>query len=137
MGMHHRFIAFDSPFERFIYMDGDTLLLDAVDKIFAILDRHDRVVYDFQHKYPTHVYEVSQPKLFEVFSRDCIEKEIFCAGFYASKIGLFDENQRDWLIEQLRAGEAEILYPMAPDQTIVDYMMMRSNFSMIIYPSIA
>jgi alpha-N-acetylglucosamine transferase len=36
MGMHHRFIAFDSPFERFIYMDGDTLLLDAVDKIFAI-----------------------------------------------------------------------------------------------------
>ena len=129
MGMHHRFIAFDSPFDRFIYMDGDTLLLDAVDKIFAILDRHDCVVYDFQHKDPTHVYEVSQPKLFEVFSRDRIEREIFCAGFYASKIGLFDENQRDWLIEQLRAGEAEILYPMAPDQTIVNYMMMRSNFS--------
>jgi hypothetical protein len=110
-------------------MDGDTLLLDAIDKIFAILDRHDCVVYDFQHKDPTHVYEVSQPKLFEVFSRDRIEKEIFCAGFYASKTGLFDENQRDWLIEQLRAGEAEILYPMAPDQTIVNYMMMRSNFS--------
>ena len=54
MGMHHRFIAFDSPFERFIYMDGDTLLLDAIDKIFAILDRHDCVVYDFQHKDPTH-----------------------------------------------------------------------------------
>ena len=129
MGMHHRFIAFDSPFERFIYMDGDTLLLDAIDKIFAILDRHDCVVYDFQHKDPTHVYEVSRPKLFEVFSRDRIEKEIFCAGFYASKTGLFDENQRDWLIERLRAGEAEILYPMAPDQTIVNYMMMRSNFS--------
>jgi hypothetical protein len=60
------------------------------------------------------------------------KRRFFVQVFYASKIGLFDENQRDWLIEQLRAGEAEILYPMAPDQTIVNYMMMRSNFSILI-----
>lgn len=128
-GTHRRYCAFDGPFDRFIYMDGDTLLMSPLDRVFAQLDNYDCVVYDFQHKDITHVYEVTSPKLLEIFPQERLNQEIFCSGFYASKIGLFDENQRDWLVEQLRAGEAEILYPMAPDQTIVNYMMMRSNFS--------
>jgi hypothetical protein len=87
------------------------------------------VVYDFQHKDITHVYEVTSPKLLEIFPQERLNQEIFCSGFYASKKGLFAENQRDWLIEQLRAGEAEIVYPMAVDQPLLNYMMMRSNFS--------
>lgn len=128
-GTHRRYCAFDGPFDRFIYMDGDTLLMSPLDRVFAQLDNYDCVVYDFQHKDITHVYEVTSPKLLEIFPQERLNQEIFCSGFYASKKGLFAENQRDWLIEQLRAGEAEILYPMAPDQTIVNYMMMRSNFS--------
>ena len=128
-GTHRRYCAFDGPFDRFIYMDGDTLLMSPLDRVFAQLDNYDCVVYDFQHKDITHVYEVTSPKLLEIFPQERLNQEIFCSGFYASKIGLFDENQRDWLVEQLRAGEAEIFYPMAPDQTIVNYMMMRSNFS--------
>jgi hypothetical protein len=128
-GTHRRYCAFDGPFDRFIYMDGDTLLMSPLDQVFTQLDNYDCVVYDFQHKDITHVYEVTSPKLLEIFSQERLNQEIFCSGFYGSKKGLFAENQRDWLIEQLRAGEAEILYPMAPDQTIVNYMMMRSNFS--------
>ncbi|MFM6446625.1 MAG: Npun_R2821/Npun_R2822 family protein, partial [Microcystis panniformis] len=128
-GTHRRYCAFDGPFDRFIYMDGDTLLMSPLDRVFAQLDNYDCVVYDFQHKDITHVYEVTSPKLLEIFPQERLNQEIFCSGFYGSKKGLFDENHRDWLIEQLRTGEAEILYPMAPDQTIVNYMMMRSNFS--------
>jgi len=128
-GTHRRYCAFDGPFDRFIYMDGDTLLMSPLDRVFAQLDNYDCVVYDFQHKDITHVYEVTSPKLLEIFSQERLNQEIFCSGFYGSKKGLFDEERRNWLIEQLRAGEAEILYPMAPDQTIVNYMMMRSNFS--------
>ena len=128
-GTHGRYCAFDGPFDRFIYMDGDTLLMSPLDQVFAQLDNYDCVVYDFQHKDITHVYEVTSPKLLEIFSQERLNQEIFCSGFYGSKKGLFDEERRNWLIEQLRAGEAEILYPMAPDQTIVNYMMMRSNFS--------
>jgi hypothetical protein len=127
-GTHRRYCAFDGPFDRFIYMDGDTLLMSPLDRVFAQLDNYDCVVYDFQHKDITHVYEVTSPKLLEIFSQERLNQEIFCSGFYGSKKGLFDEERRNWLIEQLRAGEAEILYPMAPDQTIVNYMMMRSNF---------
>jgi hypothetical protein len=128
-GTHRRYCAFDGPFERFIYMDGDTLLMSPLDRVFAQLDNYDCVVYDFQHKDITHVYEVTSPKLLEIFPQERLNQEIFCSGFYGSKKGLFDGERRNWLIEQLRAGEAEILYPMAPDQTIVNYMMMRSNFS--------
>lgn len=128
-GTHRRYCAFDGPFDRFIYMDGDTLLMSPLDRVFAQLDNYDCVVYDFQRKDITHVYEVTSPKLLEIFSQERLNQEIFCSGFYASKKGLFAENQRDWLIEQLRAGEAEIVYPMAVDQPLLNYMMMRSNFS--------
>ncbi|MBE8995073.1 Npun_R2821/Npun_R2822 family protein [Microcystis aeruginosa] len=126
-GTHRRYCAFDGPFDRFIYMDGDTLLMSPLDRVFAQLDNYDCVVYDFQHKDITHVYEVTSPKLLEIFSQERLNQEIFCSGFYGSKKGLFDEERRNWLIEQLRAGEAEIVYPMAVDQPLLNYMMMRSN----------
>jgi hypothetical protein len=128
-GTHRRYCAFDGPFERFIYMDGDTLAMGSMERIFQLLDRYDCIVYDFQHKDLTHVYEVASPKLLDVFPPERLQTEIFCSGFYGSKKGLFPEAKRQWLIEQLKKGEAEILYPMAPDQTIVNYMMMRSGYS--------
>jgi len=127
-GTHRRYCAFEGLFERFLYMDGDTLLMGDVASIFSKLKEHDCIVYDFQYKYPSHVYEVNSSKLKKVFSPERIKKEIFCSGFYASKRGLFSAEEKEWLIEQLRK-EAEILYPMAPDQTIIDYMMMRPNHS--------
>jgi hypothetical protein len=128
-GTHRRYCAFDGPFDRFLYMDADTLLMGAVEPIFAQLERHDCIVYDFQYKDLTHVYEVSSPKLTEVFSKERLKSEIFCSGFYASKKDLFDEETRNKLLDYLRSGEAEILYPMAPDQTLINYMMMRSPHS--------
>ena len=128
-GTHRRYCAFDSPFDRFLYMDADTLLMSPVDNIFALLENNDCVVYDFQHKDPTHVYTVDSPKLATVFSQQRIATEIFCSGFYASKQDLFPEESRNKLISYLKSGEAEILYPMAPDQTLINYMMMRSGCS--------
>ncbi|NCS38139.1 MAG: sugar transferase [Microcystis aeruginosa BS13-10] len=128
-GTHRRYCAFDGPFDRFIYMDGDTLLMSPLDRVFAQLDNYDCVVYDFQHKDITHVYEVTSPKLLEIFPQERLNQEIFCSGFYGSKKGLFDGERRNWLLERLRAGEAEIVYPMAVDQPLLNYMMMRSNFS--------
>lgn len=126
LGMHRRFCAFDGPFDRFIYMDADTLLLSPVDFIFDQLDQHDWVVYDFQYKDPTHVYSMAAPQLTSVFSANRIATEIFCAGFYATKRGLFDQAQQNRLIDQLQQGDAAVLYPMAPDQTILNYMAMKS-----------
>ncbi|PSF33612.1 sugar transferase [Aphanothece hegewaldii CCALA 016] len=128
-GTHRRYCAFDGPFERFIYMDGDTVAMGPMNDIFKLLDQYDCITYDFQYKDPTHVYDLASPKLLKVFSQERIQSEIFCSGFYGSKKDLFTEEKRNWLIEQLKNGEAEILYPMAPDQTLINYMMMKSGFS--------
>jgi len=128
-GTHRRYCAFDGPFERFLYMDGDTLLMGKVEQIFSQLEYNDCVVYDFQYKDPSHVYQISSPKLTAIFPETRREKEIFCSGFYASKKDLFDQEKRKWLLAELKKGEAEILYPLAPDQTIINYMMMKTGYS--------
>ncbi len=128
-GTHRRYCAFDAPFDRFIYMDADTLLMSPLETIFSQLDSHDCIVYDFQHKDLTHVYDVKSNQLTKVFSEKRLKQEIFCSGFYASKKDLFSDNKRSQLIANLQEGEAEILYCMAPDQTIINYMMMRYDCS--------
>ncbi|MGB5771599.1 MAG: Npun_R2821/Npun_R2822 family protein, partial [Crocosphaera sp.] len=128
-GTHRRYCAFDGPFQRFFYLDADTLLMGPVQPFFAQLESSDCVVYNYQYKNPEHVYNLSASKLTKIFPPERISSEIFCSGGYGSKQGLFDAQIREWLLSQLKLGEAEILYPMAPDQTIINYMMMRSGCS--------
>lgn len=125
-GGHRRFCAFDEPFDRFIYLDADTLVMNSLDFIWKKLDEYDGIVYDFQFKHPDKVYNVQSPKLTQIFTPEQLEKQMFCSGFYASKKGLFDENKIAQLVSYLQGGEREILYPTG-DQPVVNYMFMRSG----------
>ena len=125
-GAHRRFCAFDGPFEKFIYMDADTLVMNSLDAVFQKLESSDFVVYDFQFRDPTKVYNIQSPKLLEVFEQYRIDSEIFCSGFYGSKQGLFDQNTRDWLVAELKSGDAEILYSGAGEQPLLNYMVMKT-----------
>ena len=126
---NHRYVAFDpdSPFEKFIYLDADTLVLNSLDFIIDQLDKKDFVIYDFQYKDPSHIFNVNSPKLLEVFSQEMINTKIFCSGFYGAKRGIFPPDRRNWLISKLAEGDAEILYPLAPNQSVLNYMVMKSN----------
>ncbi|MBD1934720.1 MULTISPECIES: Npun_R2821/Npun_R2822 family protein [Cyanophyceae] len=128
-GAHRRFCGFDGPFEKFVYMDADTLLMNSLNPIFKQLERVDWVVYDFQFLDATKVYNIKSPKLFQVFEKKRVDSEIFCSGFYGAKQGLFQQEQRDWLISKLREGEGEILYSGAGEQPLINYMVMRSQLS--------
>lgn len=129
VGTHRRFCAFDGPFDRFLYMDADTLLLNSVAFIFNQLNQQDWVTYDFQFKDLSHVYDSASPRLNLIFSSAQLQQEIFCTGFYAAQKGLFDQSQREWLLSELSQGDAEVLYPMAPDQTLLNYMVMKAGLS--------
>jgi hypothetical protein len=131
LGMHRRFCVFDteSPFDQFIYFDGDVLVLNSLDYIFEQLNQNNFVVYDFQYKDPSHVYNIYSSKLPEIFPEERVRSEIFCAGCYASKKGIFSQQKRDWLVKQIQSGEGEILYSNAPDQSILNYMTMRLGIS--------
>ncbi|MTJ52150.1 sugar transferase [Anabaena sp. UHCC 0253] len=129
IGTHRRYCAFDGPFDRFVYMDADTLLISPLDQIFAKLEQNDWVVYDFQYTDLSHVYDIASVKLTELFTSEQLKTEIFCSGFYGSKKDIFPEPMRISLLEKLRQGEAAVLYDMAPDQTILNYLVMRSGIS--------
>lgn len=129
VGTHRRFCAFDGPFDQFLYMDADTLLLDSPDLIFSRLDTQDFVVYDFQFKQPEHVYEMTAPGLKQVLPEAYLQTGIFCSGFYGSHQGLFPLEKRDCVLNALKSGDAAMLYPMAPDQTLLNYMVMRCGIS--------
>lgn len=124
MGTHRRFCAFDGPFDRFLYMDADTLLLSPPDLVFDTLEHHDWVTYDFQHKDLSHVYDLASPLVELLFSGEDLHRQVFCSGFYGSRRDLFDPDQAQDLLHRLGDGEAEVLYPMAPDQTILNYLVM-------------
>ncbi|WP_293154769.1 MULTISPECIES: Npun_R2821/Npun_R2822 family protein [unclassified Microcoleus] len=128
-GAHRRFCAFDGPFENFIYLDADTLVMNSLDAVFQKLESSDFVVYDFQFLYPTKVYNIQSPKLLEVFEQNRIDSEIFCSGFYGSKQGLFDRNTRGWLVAELKSGDAEILYAGAGEQPLLNYMVMKTGMN--------
>lgn len=131
LGMHRRFYGFDpgAPFDRFVYLDADTLLLQSLDPIFSYLQQHDFVVYDFQYKDPLHVFNLESPQLLKVFEPKRIETEIFCAGMFASKKGVFTTAELEFLLTQLQAGEADLLRRQSPDQSVLNYMVMRSKKS--------
>jgi hypothetical protein len=130
MGMHRRFCCFDGPFERFIYLDADILAMNSFDALFNRLDDHDFVTYDFQYKDLSHVYDVNAD-LTAVFERDRLETEIFCAGLYASKKGVFTDEMLADLLAHLQAGDADILYANGPDQSILNYMVMKSGINAV------
>ncbi|MEC4815609.1 MAG: sugar transferase [Scytonema sp. PMC 1069.18] len=125
-GGHRRFCAFDGPFDKFVYMDADTLVMNSLDVVFQKLDEYDCVVYDFQFRFPEKVYNIESPKLLKVFDEDFIKNQIFCSGFYASKKGLFSSEKMEELLSYLKAGEREILYQTG-DQPVINYMFMRSG----------
>jgi len=124
MGTHRRYCAFDGPFDRFLYMDADTLLLSDPAPLFAALDRYDWVTYDFQYKDLSHVYDLDAPQFGTLFSAEQMARQSFCSGFYASRRGLFDPADSADILAAL-ATDAAILYPMAPDQTLLNYLVMR------------
>ena len=131
VGENHRYCAFDprAPFERFIYLDADTLLMKPLDFIFHQLETSDFAVYDFQYKDPSHIFNVKSSRLTEIFGEDRIASEIFCSGCFAAKRGLFPPESRDWIISELQKGEAEVLYLGAPNQSVLNYMVMKTGLS--------
>ncbi|MBE7381154.1 MAG: sugar transferase [Leptolyngbya sp. SIO1E4] len=125
MGTHRRFCAFEGPFDRFIYMDADTLLLSPPDPVFHALETVDWVTYDFQHKDLSHVFNVASTQLPKLFSDEQLKAQVFCSGFYGSKREIVTAPDIQDYLEKLSQGEAEVLYPMAPDQTILNYFVLR------------
>lgn len=131
VGENHRYVSFDpaAPFEEFIYLDADTLVMQPLDFMFERLSQADVVVYDFQFKDLSHIFNVNSDKLTTVFSEERLKRDIFCSGCYASKRGLFSTAELDYVVETLAQGNSEVLYMGAPNQSLLNYMVQINGHS--------
>lgn len=128
--MHRKFCAIDGPFDRFIYFDADTLLMGPLDYVYEKLDVYDWVVNDFQYKSDVKFIFDGSPELRQqVFNLDNLQSKVFCAGWFATKKNIFSPALRAELIDKLIAGEADVMGFLAPDQSLFNYMVLKSGIS--------
>ncbi len=127
--LHRKFCCFDGPFEEFLFLDADIVILASVEPYLEKLGESDLVVYDDQFRGPTHVFRMDSPRLREIFTEAELTTKMFCTGLFASRRTVLDGAKRAKLLADLCAGDAEVLYPWAPDQTVLNYMVLRSGCS--------
>ncbi|MBE9034973.1 Npun_R2821/Npun_R2822 family protein [aff. Roholtiella sp. LEGE 12411] len=128
--MHRKFCAVDGPFDKFIYFDADTLLMGPIDYVYEKLDSYDWVVNDFQYKSDLkYIFDGSPELLQQVFNQEKLQSQIFCAGWFASKKNIFTQIMVTDILSKLEAGEADVMALVAPDQSVFNYMVLRSGIS--------
>lgn len=129
LAMHRKLCSFNGPFEKFVYFDADTLAMGPLDRVYQKLDDYDWVVDDFQYlsdiKY---VFDAPQEQLIQVFGEAKLRSHISCAGWFASKKGVFPEDKLNFLLDKL-TSEAETMGLSGPDQSLFNYMVMQSGIS--------
>ncbi|MDY7008171.1 MAG: hypothetical protein SWX82_30635 [Cyanobacteriota bacterium] len=89
--LQRKFAAFDGPFEKFVFYDGDSLAMKPLDNVFEKLDTYDFVFDDWEHKKPTPVASLNIPTIESsgIYQETDIRPKIHCGSFFGSKKGLF------------------------------------------------
>ena len=133
INMHRRYCAFDGPFDRFVYIDCDTLIFQSLDHAFLKLDEYDFIVHDFQRETSLRRKEVSH--FFEVFkedyeSEDALYKKFHCSGFWGSQKGAIQEKDLEYFLEELANGDIKIFQTWLSEQLILNYMMLKKGLKL-------
>ncbi len=123
--------SFDGPFDKFVYMDADTLLMDSIARVYDKLDTYDWVVNDFQYKSDSHYIfnPEKQDILDDIIGLEKAKSQIFCAGWFASKKDVFNRERMSELLGYLNSGDAEVLSLRGSDQPLYNYLVSRSGIS--------
>ncbi|MBW4527814.1 MAG: sugar transferase [Phormidium tanganyikae FI6-MK23] len=127
---HRKFCCFDGMFDRFLYIDADTLLMSPIDQVFEKLDRYDWVVNDFQYLSAINlIFNTDSKELLEQFSPEELKANIFCSGFFASKKSVFSQEKAAQFLERLKAGEADFMSVRGSDQPMLNYTVLGNKLS--------
>ncbi|MER3434208.1 MAG: sugar transferase [Leptolyngbya sp. ERB_1_1] len=128
--MHRKLCCFDGEFDSFIYFDADTLALHSVDSIFQKLETYDWVANDYQYSSDIkYIFDAPETALVEFFDAETLKSNVFCAGWFASKKNVFTDKILRSLLTSLQAGESDLLAFWGTDQSLMNYMVLRSQIS--------
>jgi hypothetical protein len=125
------------PFDRFLYIDTDTVVFTPIAKVLNDLDSYDFLSYDYQHKGGTRNVFSAAVTDQGVFTEAELQ-DIFNCGFWASKKGLMSEQD---LYDVFRECAAHPDYfdfsEKTSDQPIINYMILKcvpNRFNLVRQP---
>ncbi|MBX2864922.1 MAG: hypothetical protein KTR27_15325 [Leptolyngbyaceae cyanobacterium MAG.088] len=130
--LHRKFAAFDGPFERFVFFDGDSLAMKSVEDVVTRLETYDFVFDDWEHAKTGKQAALNIPLIEEtgLFERDDIRAKLHCSSFFGAKRGLFGAAELDQLQDYLtQQGEAAWINGQGwwDDAFLFNYMTLRSE----------
>ncbi len=130
--LHRKFAAFDGPFERFVFFDGDSLAMKSVEAIITRLDTYDFVFDDWEHAKDNHqaALDISLIESTGAFMAADIRPKLHCSSLFGSKRGLFGTAELAKLQERLtEQGEAAWVNGQGwwDDAFLFNYMTLRSE----------
>ncbi|MBD2082024.1 Npun_R2821/Npun_R2822 family protein [Leptolyngbya sp. FACHB-17] len=127
---HRKFCCFDGQFDRFLYIDADTLLMGSVDPVFEKLDQYDWIVNDYQYLSDASlIFNTDSEALLEQYSLEKLRANIFCSGFFASKKSVYNQEKAKQFLERLKAGEADFMSLRGSDQPMLNYTVLGNQIS--------
>lgn len=125
------------PFDRFLYIDTDTVVFSPIARLLDYLDDYDFLCYDYQHR--GGIRNVFSPAVIDqqVFT-EAERQDLFNCGFWASKKGLISEQD---LYDSFRECAAHPEYfdfsEKTSDQPIINYLILQrvsSRFNLVRQP---
>ncbi|MEA5575632.1 Npun_R2821/Npun_R2822 family protein [Anabaena sp. UHCC 0451] len=128
--LQRKMCVFDGLFDRFIFCDADSLAMKSFDNIFEKLNNYDFIFDDWIHtkdktKVPLNIPLLENQNL---FTEKDIRPRLHCSDFFASKRGLFAEQELLELQNLLvKKKEVEWLTAWWDDAHLFNYLTFKSN----------
>ena len=132
--LHRKFVAFDGPFEQFVFFDADSLAMKPIQDVQEKLQTYDFVFDDWEHTKSQANAALNIPLIEAtgIFTKAEIQSKLHCSSFFGSKRGLFNPQQLDILLKRIaEEGEAAWVNSQAwwDDAFLFNYMTLRSERS--------
>ncbi|MEO0684736.1 MAG: Npun_R2821/Npun_R2822 family protein [Cyanobacteria bacterium J06649_11] len=132
--LHRKFVAFDGPFEQFVFFDADSLAMKPIEDIREKLQTYDFVFDDWEHAKSENQAALNIPLIEAtgMFTESQIKPLLHCSSFFGSKRGIFNAQELNLLLDRItEEGEAAWVNGQAwwDDAFLFNYMTLRSGRS--------
>ena len=131
-GHHRKFIAFDGPFETFVYYDADSLAMKPLSGLFEQLKDHDFVFDDWEHTKSNETAALDLPLIAKtgIYSEETVRNQLHCSSFFGSHQGIFKKKELQELEQKLiQEKEIEWVSRWWDDAFLFNYMTLRGKHS--------
>jgi len=136
LNYHRKYCTFDGPFDRFIFLDCDTLVFQPLDYVFSKLDDYDFVVHDYQRvtsvrlRAVQNFWEIFKPVYGDRYTPDTFAERFHCSGFWATRKGAISTEDLENILQDLGNGDIKAFKTALTEQDILNYMTLKKQFSL-------